>query len=150
MNIFTKLTIVIILAIIVFLTISNGLLDFLNPENPNKLNIRDMTLLHQTTIEETAAFLIHSRTTFGDGLQCAGGLIHADSVLPIKKVLESRNIPINDKALIWLMNSKASNLSAQGELLFVTDQQTAESGIWIGWIDENRISKIKRMDGVNQ
>jgi hypothetical protein len=113
----------------------------------NKMQIDDMHLIRDITIEETVAIVMRSKITFGDGLQCAGGLINPDST--IEKILKSRTIPVKNMTIIWLLNSKASRLSVQGSILFVSDQRKAESGIWVGWVDSKQLSNIKKMDGVN-
>ncbi len=109
--------------------------------------IKDMSLIDNLSIEETVAVTMRSKITFGDGLQCAGGLINSDST--IKKILSSRNISTENMTMIWLLNSKASRLSIQNSTLFVSDQEKAKSGIWVGWIDSKEVSKIRKMDGVN-
>jgi hypothetical protein len=116
----------------------------------SKVEIDSMKLLNNMTIEESLAFMMNSKVTFGDGLQCAGGLISLSRDTAIEKILKSKSIENKHMALIWLMNSKASQLSLQGNLLFVSDQKKADPGIWIGWVDEKEVSKIKRMDGTNQ
>ncbi|NJM37540.1 MAG: hypothetical protein HC845_06565 [Akkermansiaceae bacterium] len=110
-----------------------------------------MQLIDNIKSEEVAGFIMSSKVTFGDGLQCAGGLIDSSNDFQLGQLLDPRSIskPKN-MSLIWLMNSKANRLTIQGGLLFVSDQKRAESGIWIGWIDKNLVSKIKKMDGVNE
>jgi hypothetical protein len=112
--------------------------------------IEEMLRVKEITKEELLGISFNSGVTISSPFQYSGGIIHNinDRHSDLVKLLKSNgiNIPQN-KSMIWLMNSKATRLKIQGRLLFISDQKEAESGVWVGWIDKEKASKIKSMDG---
>lgn len=115
-----------------------------------RVEISEMRLLENLNLNETTAITLNSQARFGDGFQCAGGLILVDHDEALLKILASKGIIRPEgKSAIWLLDSKASIYTIQNDLLFAVNQEQAEKGIWIGWIDTDMVKNIKNMDGSN-
>ncbi len=111
----------------------------------------EMQRLKDLNVNEFSGIVLNSNVTFGDGFQCAGGIITGrhdnqalSGILKQNDIIRSENM-----AILWLLDSRASKVSLGKGLLFLRDQRRADKGIWIGLIEEGEINGIKKMDGSN-
>lgn len=116
-----------------------------------EVSLGEMQRLKNLNINEFSAIVINSNVTFGDGFQCAGGIVsgrHDNQT--VNAILEHNQLTRPENmALIWLLDSRASRASLSKDLLFLRDQRRSDKGIWIGWIAEREINEVRRMDGSN-
>lgn len=112
----------------------------LNPEMRN---------LGKLSSQEAISIVMSSGIIFGDGFYNSGGIVRSNIDFPLNQFLNERKVERPEKmAMIWLMDSRASNLIVDGRLLYVSDQRRADPGLWIGWVNEKDIKGIEQMDGV--
>jgi len=115
-----------------------------------EITLGEMQRLKDLNINEFSAILMNSKVTFGDGFQCAGGLIFGSDNQTVNEILKHNQLAWPENmALIWLLDSRASRASLSKDLLFLRDQRRSDNGIWIGWIAEREINEVRRMDGSN-
>ena len=122
-----------------------------NDTQAKEIAIGEMHHLKNININEFSCIVLNSNVTFGDGFQCAGGIIsgkhdnqRVNEILKQNQITRPENM-----ALIWLLDSRASKALLGNGLLFLRDQRQSDKGIWIGWMTECEIDGVKRMDGIN-
>jgi hypothetical protein len=99
-----------------------------NMERHKEISIREMQHMKDININEFSAIVINSNITFGDGFQCAGGIIseRKDNQAINEILRKSQIVRPESMALIWLLDSRASVASFFSK---ISDVQKRASGL---------------------